>query len=102
MNILIPYSWLKDYLKTDLPEKEFANLISAHGPSIEKWHETQDGDVVFDVEVTTNRIDAFSIYGLAREAHAILQYNGIEAMLEEPDTPEIINASGVNHPLYAE
>lgn len=99
MNILIPYAWLKDYLKTDLDPKAFASLISAHGPSIEKWHQTDDGDVVFDVEVTTNRIDAFSMYGMAREAHAILQYNGHDSELIEPEMPEIVNGSGVNHAL---
>lgn len=102
MNILIPYSWLKEYLDVNLSPKEFANVVSLHGPSIERWHETADGDVVFDVEITTNRIDAYSVYGLAREAHAILQYNDIEATLREPDLPEIINGSGVNHQLYVD
>lgn len=102
MNILVPYSWLKEFLEVNLSPKEFANLVSAHGPSIEKWHATDDGDVVFDVEVTTNRIDAYSIYGLAREARAILAYNGHKATLKEVDAPEIINGSGVNHQLYAD
>lgn len=100
MNMLIPYSWLKDFLKTDLSPKEFATVVSAHGPSIEKWHQTDDGDVVFDVEVTTNRIDAFSVYGLAREAYAILKQNNIDTKLEEPQLPEIINGSGVNYEVY--
>src|SRR3989344_6806782 len=102
MNILIPYKWLKEYLKTDLEPREFANIVSAHGASIERWHESEDGDVVFDVEITTNRIDAFSIFGLAREANAILQYNDKESSLIEPELPEIINGSGVNHELYVD
>ncbi len=102
MNILIPYSWLKEYLKTDLGPKEFASVVSLYGPSIERWHETADNDVVFDVEITTNRVDAYSVFGMAREAHAILQYNNIPSSLIEPETPELINRSGVNYELYAE
>lgn len=102
MNILIPYSWLKEYLQTDLSPKDFASMISAHGPSIERWHQTEDGDVVFDVEITTNRIDAYSIFGMAREANTILQYNEKKSKLLEPDLPEIINGSGVNHELYTD
>lgn len=100
MNILIPYSWLKEYLKVDLAPSEFASLISRHGPSIERWHHTDDGDAVFDVEVTTNRIDAYSVYGLAREAYAILTCNHLEATLQSPQAKPVVNNSGVNNPLY--
>ncbi len=41
-------------------------------------------DTVFDVEVTTNRPDAFSIVGLAREAAAIL---GVKFTWKEPVIP---------------
>src|SRR3989338_2245800 len=53
MNIKIPVSWLRDYLKTD-------------------------------VEAKTNRPDVFSVWGLEREANAILQANGQKSQLVAP------------------
>jgi phenylalanyl-tRNA synthetase beta chain len=43
-------------------------------------------DTVFDIEVTTNRVDAFSIIGLAREAAAILdaKFSWKEPVLPSP------------------
>jgi len=67
MQILIPHQWLKKYLETDATVKQIQTSLSLCGPSIERVH----GDV-YDIEVTTNRVDCMSIYGIAREAAAIL------------------------------
>lgn len=83
MNITVPVSWLRDYLKTDVAAKTVADYLTASGPSVEKI-EKQAEDLIFDVEVTTNRPDAFSIYGLAREAHAILLSNSQKSQLVSP------------------
>ena len=98
MNILVPVSWLRDYLKTDLAAKTIANYLTASGPSVERI-EKHGNDFIFDIEVTTNRPDAFSVYGIAREAHAILTSNdqksqllspkGLETKLE-PDTTKTV------------
>ncbi len=71
MNYHISYNWLKEY--TPLPEdfRSVATQLAQSGPSVERIIE-KDGDVLFDVEITTNRIDAFSTRGFAREAAAIL------------------------------
>ncbi len=83
MNIIIPISWLRDYLKTDLAAKTIANYLTASGPSVEKTEKKGD-DYIFDIEVTTNRADASSVFGIAREACAILKSNGQKAELIEP------------------
>lgn len=83
MNILVPVSWLREYLKTDASAKKIAELLSLHGPSVEKIDKIGD-DYLFDVEVTTNRTDAASIYGLARETNAILNFNGQKSTLKDP------------------
>lgn len=100
MDIVVSYNWLKEFLQTDLKAKELAGVISLYGPSIERWHPTENGDTILDVEITTNRIDAYSIYGLAREAYAILKYTGHKATFNELQTSEVINGSGVNLTLY--
>ncbi len=72
MNILIPHSWLLDFLKTDAKPEEIGRLLSLSGPSVESVTK-KGGDYVYDIEVTTNRIDMYSVLGIAREAAVILK-----------------------------
>lgn len=80
MNILIPDSWLREYLETKATPKQIKEYLSLCGPSVERIHE-ESGEPVYDVEITTNRPDAMSIVGVAREAAAILPRFGISAKL---------------------
>lgn len=84
MNIKIPVSWLRDYLKTDAAAKTIARDLSLSGPSVERTQK-QGEDYIFDIEVTTNRPDAFSVFGIAREANAILTYNKQKSKLIDPE-----------------
>ena len=78
MNILIPDSWLREYLDTNATPKDIQKCLSLCGPSIERMHEGN----VYDVEVTTNRVDCMSVFGIAREAVAILPEFGFTASLK--------------------
>jgi phenylalanyl-tRNA synthetase beta chain len=78
MNILIPDSWLREYLDTNATVKDIQRCLSLCGPSVERVHEGN----VYDIEVTTNRVDCMSIYGIAREAVAILPQFGFTAVLK--------------------
>jgi phenylalanyl-tRNA synthetase beta chain len=71
MNILVPDSWLREYLETAVTPQELARLGSLHGPSFERIEQVE-GESVYDVEITTNRVDLMSMKGLAREMVAIL------------------------------
>ena len=71
MDLLIPDNWLREFLKTNAANKEVAKYLSLCGPSVEKITKTGYGDV-YSIEVTTNRMDTASVYGIAREASAIL------------------------------
>jgi len=82
MNILIPHSWLKKFLKTDASPKKIADCLSLCGPSVEKI-ERIGHDHVYDIEVTTNRVDMMSVIGIAREAAAILPQFNIKAKLTD-------------------
>lgn len=81
MNILIPYKWLLEHLDTKATPKEIQTLLSLSGPSIERIYE-RDGDSIFDIEITTNRVDSMSVRGVAREAAVILTQAGIPATLK--------------------
>lgn len=80
MNILIPHSWLLEFLDTKAKPEEIGRLLSLSGPSVEAVTR-QGNDWVYDIEVTTNRIDMYSVLGIAREAAVILKRNGYSALL---------------------
>ncbi len=70
--MLIPISWLQDFIKIKMPVEELAKKLSAAGLTVEKW--TRDGeDYILDTEVTPNRPDWLSVKGVAREITAIIK-----------------------------
>lgn len=81
MNILIPHSWLLDHLETSASPQEIQRLVSLSGPSIERIHMIED-EPVYDIEVTTNRVDSMSVRGVAREMAVILSQAGIPSTLK--------------------
>ena len=105
MNILIPHTWLKEHLATDADPKTIQENVSLCGPSIERIYDTE-GDKVYDIEVTTNRVDSMSVRGIAREAAVILEQFGISATLKpqqllqdlQPEVTELPLPKIVNDP----
>lgn len=88
MNIFIPHSWLLEHLDTEASPQDIQRLVSLSGPSIERIYD-RDGDSVYDIEVTTNRVDAMSVRGIARECAVILQHAGVPAKLKPLQLPGI-------------
>lgn len=86
MNILIPHKWLLEQLDTTATPEEIQEKVSLCGPSIERIYDIE-GDKVYDIEVTTNRVDAMSVRGIARETAVILEQFGIKAKLKDSATP---------------
>ena len=78
MNIKISDKWLREYLKTEASPVDITKLLSLCGPSVDCLDRVGD-DYVYDIEITTNRVDQFSVIGIAREAAAILNNNGFKA-----------------------
>ena len=72
MNILVPHSWLKDYIVTNATPKDIARVLSLHAFSVEKIIESEKDEKVYEIEITPNRGDALSVLGIARELRAIL------------------------------
>lgn len=81
MNILLPDSWLREYLDTDATPKQIKDCLSLCGPSVERVNKVE-GDYIYEIEITSNRVDMASVYGVAREAVAILPRFGIKAALK--------------------
>ncbi|MBD3279330.1 MAG: hypothetical protein GF390_01305 [Candidatus Pacebacteria bacterium] len=81
MNILIPHHWLLEHLTTKAKPAELQKYLSLCGPSVERIEE-KEGDQVYDIEVTTNRVDSMNVRGIAREAAVILNQFQIKAQLK--------------------
>lgn len=99
MNILIPHSWLTEHLETNATPEEIQAELSLCGPSVERIYE-RNGEAVYDIEVTTNRVDSMCVRGIAREAGVILKQFGKQAkFLERPELLEQPQPSGEKLPL---
>lgn len=78
MNIKILDSHLREFLKTKATPAEIAKNLSLTSLSVERI-EKINGDFLYEMEITTNRPDLFSVTGVAREASAVLPQFGIPA-----------------------
>lgn len=97
MNILIPNKWLLEQLETTLKPEKIQEFVSLCGPSIERIYQ-RGNDEVYDIEITTNRVDSMSVRGVAREAAVILEQFDIPAKLarqslSKKDIPEPNNST---------
>lgn len=92
----IPLSWLKKYVDIKIPFKDLAGKLSEAGLTVEKWEE-KDGDIIFDPEVTPNRPDWLSVYGIAREIAAITN-----SKLKEQSSKSQLKTQNLKNPLEIE
>jgi len=68
--MLIPISWLKEYVDIKLPLKDLMWKMTEAGLTCESTKKVDD-EIILDVEVTANRPDWMSVVGVAREVGAI-------------------------------
>lgn len=88
MNIKITYDWLLEYLETNADPYELQKYLSLCGPGVERVEKVGD-DYTLDIEVTTNRVDMASVFGIAQEAQAILPRFGKKAKLKQNPLTEL-------------
>jgi len=67
----ISTDWLKDFVDLKPPIPNHAEALTEAGLEVESIEKSASGDTVFQVEVTTNRPDWLSHWGVARELSAI-------------------------------
>jgi phenylalanyl-tRNA synthetase beta chain len=82
MNIKITYNWLLEYLDTKAKPDEVARYLSLCGPSFESIKKIDD-DYLYEIEITANRVDSASVFGIAQEAAAILPMFSIPAKIKQ-------------------
>ncbi len=78
MNIKLLDSWIREFVDTKATAKELADALSLSSVSVEKIEKVGQ-DFLYDIEVTTNRVDLMSVLGIAREVAAILPQSHIPA-----------------------
>lgn len=69
--MIISLNWLKDYIDITLTPEELAHRLTMAGLEIEGREDTPEGDILLEVNVTPNRPDCLSVFGIAREVAAI-------------------------------
>jgi len=95
MNILT--NWLRHYLPTlPVTDRQLADDLTLRGIAVEGVHSLgPNNGHLFEMDITTNRVDAMNHYGIAREAATI--YNlALAPLLEVPQTSVIL--SGAKNP----
>jgi phenylalanyl-tRNA synthetase beta chain len=82
----IPVEWLKEYV--DLPAKtaELAELLTMSGTKIEGVAEKK-GSAVLEAEITTNRSDCLSLWGIAQEVAAVTSKKPRRPAFRDPKPP---------------
>lgn len=86
----ISINWLNQYLSPgDVTPDEADDILTEAGLPIEERTELPNGDVILDVEVTSNRVDCLGHAGIAREIaaarHARTQRKLVLPELNEPE-----------------
>lgn len=85
--MLVPLSWLRDYVKTDLSAADIARVLMMGGFEVEGV-EGKGDDAVLDLKITANRGDCLSMLGIAREVAALTGAEFVPPAIEvkESDT----------------
>src|SRR5579875_1517030 len=79
--------WLRDYV--DLPsisDAELADALTLRGIAVEGVFDLGAHGSLFEMDITTNRVDAMNHYGIAREAAIIFgcELKALDDALPEP------------------
>ncbi len=88
MNIQILDSNLREHINTQAKPSEISKILSLTSVSVERL-EKLPNDYLYDIEVTTNRVDLMSVIGIARELDAALSQNGIKSQFIEKKYPPL-------------
>ncbi len=66
---IIP-SWLREFVDVPADDRQLAEALTSAGIAVESVQE-ENGETIYEMDLTTNRVDAMNHYGVAREASAI-------------------------------
>jgi phenylalanyl-tRNA synthetase beta chain len=76
-------AWLREFVNVTAEDRQLAEDLTSAGIAVESVGE-EHGATVYEMDLTTNRVDAMNHYGVAREASAIY---GVELKAFQPKLP---------------
>src|SRR6516162_10003886 len=84
--------WLRSYLpELSVSDKQLAEDLTLRGVAVEGIYDLGPGDgSLYEMDITTNRVDAMNHYGIAREAATMY---GVELKPIDTSLPEATPAS---------
>src|SRR5262249_47563674 len=77
------WNWLSQYIKLDMPVDELTHRLAMAGFNHEGTADV-DGDLAIDLEVTSNRADCLSHFGVSREI-AVLYERALSLPIPRPN-----------------
>jgi phenylalanyl-tRNA synthetase beta chain len=83
---IIP-SWIREFVDVKSNDHDLAEALTHAGIAVESETE-EHGHTIYEMDITTNRVDAMNHYGVAREASAIFNID------LNPVTPKLPKADG--------
>jgi phenylalanyl-tRNA synthetase beta chain len=83
-------AWLREFVNVAAGDRQLADDLTSAGIAVESIAE-EHGATIYEMDLTTNRVDAMNHYGVAREASAIY---GCELKKFEPKLPGAGGATG--------
>ena len=63
-------TWLREFVNVAADDRQLADDLTSAGIAVESVQE-ENGATIYEMDLTTNRVDAMNHYGVAREASAI-------------------------------
>jgi phenylalanyl-tRNA synthetase beta chain len=75
-------TWLREFVNVAFDDRRLAEDLTSAGIAVESIAE-ENGETIYEMDLTTNRVDAMNHYGVAREASAVY---GVEL---KPVTPKL-------------
>ncbi|MHB9024801.1 MAG: phenylalanine--tRNA ligase subunit beta [Armatimonadota bacterium] len=87
----VPYGWLQTVVPVSLPVGEVADRLTMAGFEVEETLEV-DGETVFGVKINSNRGDALSMVGIAREVAALTRGHVEHPQILLQDTGPDVNS----------
>src|SRR6516162_8361271 len=89
-------AWLREFVNVTADDRQLAEDLTSAGIAVESVAE-ENGETIYEMDLTTNRVDAMNHYGVAREASAIY---GVDLKKVEPKPPQ--SRGQANFPIIIE
>ena len=80
-------SWIREFVDVKANDHDLAEVLTHAGIAVESEAEER-GHTVYEMDITTNRVDAMNHYGVAREVSAVFDID------LKPVTPKLPSAEG--------